>query len=207
MGCKIAAQSKVRQSSNLMLKRIAQKLRPNNPVHIDKVKIEHGEILSQRDCDSILFFMHPSLKWGGGLNGAVLQMAGEELDHYICEHVLTPKNGDVFGLPAFNTPYKALFLAVLADWDGGNGFEERDLMNCYRGAIEQAESLGVKSIAIPALGRDKRDFPHIRFARVALKGILERLDERMDFVKIMCIDHTMMRTYQEQIIKLQRRAE
>lgn len=190
-----------------MLKRIAQKLRPNNPVHIDRVKIEHGEILSQGDCDSILFFMHPSLKWGNGLNGAVLALAGEGLDHYICENVLTPKNGDVFVLPAFNAPYKTLFLAILADWDGGNGFEERDLMNCYRGAIEQAEALGLKSIAIPALGRDKRDFPHIRFARVALKGILERLDERLDFVKIMCIDHTMMRTYQEQVLKVKRRAE
>ena len=188
-----------------MLKRIAQKLRPNNPVYIDKIRIEYGEILSQGDCDSILFFMHPSLRWGGGLNKAVLDLAGPELDHYVCEHVITPKNGEVFVLPAFDTPYKALFLAVLADWDGGNGFEERDLMNCYRGAIEQAEGFGVRSIAIPALGRDKRDFPHIRFARVALKGILERLDHRLDFVKVMCIDHTMMRTYQEQIEKLKRR--
>jgi O-acetyl-ADP-ribose deacetylase (regulator of RNase III) len=190
-----------------MLKRIAQKLRPNNnPVHLDRVRIEYGEILSQGDCDSILFFMHPSLKWGGGLNSAVLALAGAELDHHICEHVITPKNGEVFTLPAFNAPYKALFLAVLADWDGGNGFEERDLMNCYRDAIVQAEKVGIRSIAIPALGRDKRDFPHIRFARLALKGISERLDERLDYVKIMCIDHTMMRTYQEQMEKMKRRA-
>lgn len=189
-----------------MLKRIAQKLRPNNPVHLDRVRIEYGEILSQGDCDSILFFMHPSLKWGGGLNSAVLELAGAELDQHICEHVITPKNGEVFTLPSFNAPYKALFLAVLADWDGGNGFEERDLMNCYRDTIVQAEKAGVRSIAIPALGRDKRDFPHIRFARLALKGIVERLDERLDYVKIMCIDHTMMRTYQEQMEKMKRRA-
>ncbi len=151
--------------------------------------------------------MHPSLKWGGGLNKAVLDAAGPALDNYILEHVISPKNGEVFTLPAFKAPYKALFMAVLADWDGGNGFEERDLMNCYRDAITQAEKLGVKSIAIPALGRDKRDFPHIRFARVALKGIVERLDERMDFVKVVCIDHTMMRTYQEQVEKMKRRMD
>lgn len=189
-----------------MLKRIAQKLRPSNQVHLDRIRIEYGEILSQGDCDSILFFIHPNLEWGGGLNRAVLQLAGPALDTWVCENVLTPKNGEVFALPACGSRYKALFMAVLADWDGGNGFEERDLMNCYRGAIEQAEKIGVRSIAIPALGRDKRDFPHIRFARVALKGILERLDERLDFVKIMCIDHTMMRVYQEQLEKIRRRA-
>jgi O-acetyl-ADP-ribose deacetylase (regulator of RNase III) len=191
-----------------MFKRIAQKLRPNNnPVHFDRVRIEYGEILSQGDCESILFFMHPSMKWGGGLNRAVLDLAGPELDEYILNTIVSPKNGDVFDLPTFKSPYKALFMAVLADWDGGNGFEERDLMDCYRGAIELAEKTGVRTIGIPALGRDKRDFPHIRFARVALKGILERLDERIAYVKIMCIDHTMMRTYIEQIEKMKRRME
>lgn len=178
----------------------------NKSTHHDRIRIEYGEILSQGDCDSILFFMHPSLKWGGALNSAVLELAGPELDEYMLSHVISPKNGEVFAMPAFKAPYKTLFLAVLADWDGGNGFEERDLMNCYRAAIVQAEKLGVRSIAIPAMGRDKRDFPHIRFARVAIKGLLERLDERLDFVKIMCIDHTMMRTYQEQLEKVKRRS-
>lgn len=44
--------------------------------------------------------MHPSLKWGGGLNKAVLDLAGPELDDYVCENVITPKNGEVFALPA-----------------------------------------------------------------------------------------------------------
>lgn len=184
-----------------MFKRLAQKLRPSKPVYIDKVKIEYGEILSQGDCESILFFMQPNLKWGGDLNKAVLQLAGPELDQYILEHVIKPKSGDVFSLPSFKAPYKSLFMAVLADWDGGNGFEERDMMNCYRDTINQAEKLGVKTIAIPAMGRDKRDFPHIRFARVALQGILDRLD----FVKIMCIDRTMMATYTAQMEKMKTR--
>jgi len=188
-----------------MFKRLAQKLRPGNPVYVDRIRIEYGEILSQGDCDSILFFMQPSLKWGGGLNRAVLKQAGPELDKYILDHVVTPQSGEVYALPAFHAPYKTLFMAVLADWDGGNGFEERDLLNCYRGAIEKAEQLGVRSIAIPALGRDKRDFPHIRFARLALQGILERLDPRLDFVKVVCIDRTMMATYQGQLEKFRRK--
>lgn len=188
-----------------MFKRLAQKLRPSNPVYVDRVKIEYGEILSQGDCDSILFFMHPNLKWGGELNKAILKQAGPDLDKHILDHVQSPKSGEVFALPPFNTRYKALFMAVLADWDGGNGFEERDLLNCYRDTIDLAERAGVKTIAIPALGRDKRDFPHIRFARLALQGILERLDPRLDFVKVMCIDRTMMTTYTAQLEKLKKK--
>ena len=189
-----------------MFKQLAQKLRPSNQKYLDKIRIEHGEILSQGDCEAILFFMQPNLKWGGGLNRSVLEQAGPELDKYILDHAITPKSGNVFALPPFNTHYKALFMAVLADWDGGNGFEERDLLNCYRDTIHQAEKLGIKTIAIPAMGRDKRDFPHIRFARLTLKGITERLNDRLDFVKVMCIDRTMMATYAGQMEKLKRKS-
>jgi O-acetyl-ADP-ribose deacetylase len=188
-----------------MFKKIAQSLRPPIYEHIGRIRIEYGEILSQWDCEAILFFMQPTMEWGGGLNKAVLSMAGPGLDTYVLEHVRNPKSGDVFALPPFATPHKKLFMAILPPWDGGNGFEERDLLNCYRGAIEQAQELGLKRLAIPAMGRDKRDFPHIRFARLALKGILEKLDARMEYVKIVCIDHTMMSTYQGQIEKLKGR--
>lgn len=192
-----------------MFKRIAQKLRPNKvrPEYISKIRVEYGELLSDPECDSILFFMRPNLEWGGDLNRAVLEKAGNALDDYIVEQVHTPKSGDVFTMPPFDTGYKSLFMAVLADWDGGNGFEERDLLNCYRRAIDAAELAGVKRIAIPAMGRDKRDFPHIRFARLALKGIMERLDNRLEFVKIVCADRTMMATYTGQLEKITRAVE
>ena len=185
-----------------MFTRIAQKLRRNNPQYLDRIRIEQGEILSQMDCEAILFFMHPNLEWGGGLNSNVLEIAGPELDSYILNHIHKPKSGQVFALPPFQSGYKAMFMAVLNDWDGGNGFEERDLLNCYRHTIEKAEKMGIRSIAIPAMGRDKRDFPHIRFARVAVQGIMERISDKIDFVKIMCLDWTMRSAYQNQIDKL-----
>jgi O-acetyl-ADP-ribose deacetylase (regulator of RNase III) len=191
----------------MIFKRIAQKILPNNPhKHTGRVRIEYGSLLSQDDCEAILFFMHPNLQWGGGVNRAVLDLAGPELDEYVLAHITTPRSGEVFALPPFESGYKALFVAVLANWDGGNGFEERDLLDCYRLTVQKAQEMGIRVLGIPAMGRDKRDFPHIRFARVALKGILQRLDERMDYVKIMCVDHTMMATYQAQMDKIERRS-
>ena len=191
-----------------MFKHLTQKFRPkSNSKHFDRIRIEHGEILSQDDCEAILFFMHPNLKWGGNLNKAVLNMAGQELDTYILENATTPRSGEVHILPPFGTKYKALIMAVLADWDGGVGFEERDLLDCYRHAISKAQDAGIKTIGIPAMGRDKRDFPHIRFARLALQGILEKLNTGVEYIKIVCVDHTMMRTYQDQIEKMKRRVD
>ncbi len=189
-----------------MFKRLAQKLRPNNPQYFDRIIIEYGEILSQSDCESILFFIRPNLEWGGPLNRAVLALAGPELDTYIVENIAGPKCGEVYALPGFKSRYKNIFMAVLADWDGGVGYEERDLLNCYRETIEKAKIRGIKSIAIPAMGHDKRDFPHIRFARVALTGICEKLDTAIDRVKIMCIDRTMVITYKNQIEKMKKKA-
>lgn len=147
--------------------------------------------------------MYPDLEWGGELNYALLKMAGPALDSYVCENVTTPKNGEVFALPGFESPYKAMYLAILGHWDGGIEFEDREILNCYRHTIRMAQDMGIKSIAIPAMGRDKRDFPHIRFARLALKGIAEKMDDRMEKVAIYCPDRRTYNTYQELMLKLQ----
>lgn len=189
-----------------MFKRIAERIRPSKPQYTDRISIKYGEILSQGDCDSILVFMLPNLVWGGELNKALLKQAGPALDEFVLTHATTPRSGEVFAAPGFNSSYKKIFVAILAQWDGGNGFEERDLMNCYRHAITMAQSLDIKNIAIPALGRDKRDFPHIRFARVAIKAMLEVMDQRMERVTVFCVDRRMFNTYSEQMLKVQGKA-
>lgn len=123
------------------------------------------------------------------------------MDEYVCENVLTPKNGEVFALPGFKTPYRAMFMAVLGRWDGGIGYEDREILNCYRRTMRLAKEHGIKTIAIPAMGRDKRDFPHIRFARLALKGIAENFDSSIEKVIFYCPDKRTYNTYMEQLTR------
>lgn len=187
-----------------MFKRIAAKIRPSKPQFIDRISIEYGAILAQPECESILFFMYPDLEWGGELNYALLKMAGPEMDKYVCEHVTTPHHGEVFAIPGFNSPYKALFLAILGHWDGGIEYEDREILNCYRHAITMAQEAGIKSIAIPSMGRDKRDFPHVRFARLALQGINETMNGSLEKVSIYCVDRQNYDTYVTQLAKMQK---
>lgn len=153
-------------------------------------------------CEAMTFFMPENLEWDGSLNSEVLAAAGTELDDFVVDNVTKPRSGNVYTLPPCNMPHKALFMAVLSEWDGGVDFNDRDLVRCYKGAVEKAQEEGIRSLAFPAMGKDKRDFPHIRFARLALQGILEKLDDRIDSVTIACADQRMFTTYKDRLLKM-----
>lgn len=145
--------------------------------------------------------MPESLEWEGSLNRSVQKAAGPELDEYVINTILAPRSGEVFTLPKFNAPFQALFMAVIHEWDGGIDFEDRDLVRCYRESVTLAAKEGLSSIVFPAMGRDKRDFPHIRFARLAVEGIGQGLAANPSIMRvtIACSDQRMLNTYKTRL--------
>jgi O-acetyl-ADP-ribose deacetylase (regulator of RNase III) len=186
----------------IMFKNLADRFIPSKRQFIDRITLYHGEILKTGGCDAIAFFMTPSLMWQGSLNQEILALAGPALDQYVLEHVESPHPGEVFKLPGFKTPFKSLFMIILNTWDGGVDFDDNDMVRAYRRTVLMAQEAGLKTLAFPAMGHDKRDFPHLRFARLALQGISQGLDGRMNEVKIVCRDQRMVDTYSERIQKL-----
>lgn len=173
-------------------------IKPFRATHINKIRLYHGPIFDLAgSVESIAFFMPEDLRWQGPLNRSVLMAAGDKLDGHIADHVITPHSGEVYALPPFDAPFKGLMMAVIDEWDGGVDFEDRDLVRCYRDAVRQVAAKGMTSIAFPAMGRDKRDFPHIRFARLAVEGIADGLAAApaIEQVAIACTDRLMMDTY------------
>lgn len=169
---------------------------------INKIRLYHGPIFDLSGAvEGISFFMPEDLSWQGSLNRSVSIAAGPKLDEYILSNVHAPKSGEVFALPGFNTPFKGLFMAVVTEWDGGEEFEDRDLIRCYREGVHLAAKQGLTKVAFPAMGRDKRDFPHIRFARLAVEGIAQGLanNPSVESVTIACSDKRMMDTYRTRL--------
>ncbi len=169
---------------------------------INKIRLYHGPIFDLAGAvEGIAFFMPEDLSWEGSLNRSVAMAAGSRLDEYILANIHGPKTGEIYALPGFDTPFQALFMAVLNEWDGGIDFEDRDLIHCYRESVRQAGRQGLTRIAFPAMGRDKRDFPHIRFARLAIEGIAQGLASSPSIVSvtIACSDKRMMDTYQTRL--------
>lgn len=172
------------------------------PQFNDRIRLYQGEILTLQGCDAMVFFMTPNLAWEGALNREVLARAGDGLDSYVLEQVVTPHPGEVFSLPPFGLSFRRLYMIVLHKWDGGVDFEDSDMIKGYRRAVSLAQDEGMQTMAIPAMGHDKRDFPHLRFARLALQGITEGMDGRLREVKIVCRDKRMVDTYRERMGKV-----
>jgi O-acetyl-ADP-ribose deacetylase (regulator of RNase III) len=184
-----------------MFKQIAERFKPSKHQFVQKIRLHYGPILELEGCEVITFFMSPRLEWEGSLNHEVLALAGPSLDEYVLSTIDRPQSGIAYPLPPFNSGRRALFMGVLSEWDGGVDFDDTHLIRVYRSAIEQAQNLGFRSIAFPAMGKDKRDFPHIRFARLALQGVMEKLDDRIDEVVIACADKRMFDTYSDRLKK------
>lgn len=165
---------------------------------INKIRLYHGPILELgNSVEGLTFFMPEDLEWSGPLNKSVAAAAGKRLDRFILDHVQSPRSGEVYALPGFDSPFQTLFMAVVNEWDGGIDFEDRDLVRCYRETIHLAAKQNISRVAFPAMGRDKRDFPHIRFARLAVEGIAQGLSHEPTIrqVTIACTDKRMVQTY------------
>lgn len=170
--------------------------------HIRKIRLFHGDVLDHTACEAMVSFVTADLSLGGPLNKAFLQRAGEQLGDYIADNVIKPKAGDAFIVPAFKMPIKKIILIVLPKWEDGLQNEDRQMLRGYRKAVSLAQEQGIKSIAFPALGFGRRNFPHIRFARLAVKGILDTVDHRLDEVRIVCKEKGMADIYTRHLQKL-----
>lgn len=136
--------------------------------------------------DAIVTAIGQDMKIKGSLNSAIIKAAGEKLDEFILEHIYKPRSGDVVAVPPFNMDTKYIFFAITPRWDDTLGHEERDLMRCYRHAMQLAQRMDLKRIAFPALGMGGKTFPAARAARLAINSIMERIDKKIDEVRIVC---------------------
>jgi O-acetyl-ADP-ribose deacetylase (regulator of RNase III) len=139
------------------------------------------------------------MKMQGSLNQAVMAAAGEKLDEFIVENIYKPRAGDAFAVPGFNLPVKHIIYAVTPLWKSGFSGEDRDLLHCYRRAMELVWRMGLKSVAFPALGTGKDKFPVPRAARLGIQGIMERMTPKIDEVRIVCSRDDTYKAFEERL--------
>lgn len=166
---------------------------------IGRIKPVQGDLTRQVDVDAIVAAIPVNLDVSGSLNTALIAAAGQRMDDFMLEHVFKPRPGDIVAVPAFNLPVRHILYAVTPDWRDGFNREDRDLIRCYRGAMETAKQMGLARIAFAALGTGSRKFPVRRAARLGLIGILDRLDESFEEVRIVCNKPETLKAFREWI--------
>ncbi|MFN7035218.1 MAG: macro domain-containing protein [Bellilinea sp.] len=141
------------------------------------LELVHGDLTLQ-EVDAIVNAANEYLQHGGGVAGAIVRKGGwviqEESDRWVQQH------GPVtHAAPAYTTagklPCKYVIHAVGPVW-GVKNADER-LATAVFSSLRLAESLGIHSIALPAISTGIFGFPKDRAARIMFHAITEYFNQ------------------------------
>ncbi|MFF6961210.1 MULTISPECIES: macro domain-containing protein [unclassified Streptomyces] len=153
-------------------------------VHIEVVQ---GDITKQA-VDAIVNAANESLQGGGGVDGAIHWAAGPRLAEAGAA-VAPCARGDAVATPGFDLdpPIRHVIHTVGPVWKGGASGEADVLASCYRRCLEVADTLGVSTLAFPAISTGIFGFPADQAARIAV-AVLTHASTRVEHVRLMAFD-------------------
>jgi O-acetyl-ADP-ribose deacetylase (regulator of RNase III) len=139
------------------------------------IQIVQGD-LTQESVDAIVNAANACLQHGGGVAGAILRRGGPEIQAE--SNAWVQQHGPVtHEQPAYTgagrLPCRYVIHAVGPVW--GEGDEDQKLAKAVGGSLALAESLELKSLALPAISTGIFGFPKERAARIILNSAREFL--------------------------------
>ena len=158
------------------------------------IEVGRGDITLET-VDAIVNAANASLRRGGGVCGAIFAAAGAELDD-ACAAIGSCATGDAVVTPGFRLRAPWIVHTVGPVWHGGDRGEPAQLASCYRRSIEVARTVGVTSIAFPAISTGIFGYPGRAAAEIAVATVRENADE-LDLVRLVAFDEPTFTTYRE----------
>lgn len=153
--------------------------------------------------DAIVNAANCELLNGGGVNGAIHQAAGPELQK-ACEELGGCQTGQAKITKGYRLPARHVIHTVGPIWRGGAKGESRLLASCYMSSLKLAMEHQIKSIAFPALSCGIYGFPVSQAAMIAVKETANFLELHPEIEKVIfvCIDGTILEAYQQALDSL-----
>jgi len=180
---------------------LAEQRARSNALLINRVVVRKGDITQQDDVDAIVSSIMANMEVGGALNQSLMDAAGKAFDEFILENIYKPRPGDTYVVPGFNMAVKNVIFVVSPVWKDDFAREDVHLLRCYRHAMEIAYNMGLKKVAFPALGTGKNGYAPEKAARLALKGIMDRMQPEFEEVRIVCNDSKIFNIFVERLKK------
>jgi O-acetyl-ADP-ribose deacetylase (regulator of RNase III) len=117
--------------------------------------------------DAIVNAANESLQLGAGVAGAIRRRGGHTIQEE-CDRIGHCAVGQAVVTGAGDLPARWVIHAVGPVWRSGDEGEDDELASAVRSALERAEEVGAKSVALPAISTGVFGFPVDRAARISI---------------------------------------
>jgi O-acetyl-ADP-ribose deacetylase len=152
---------------------------------VTRLEAVQGDITVET-TDAIANAANQSLLGGGGVDGAIHRVAGPEL-LAVCRGLGGCATGDAKTTPGFQLPARWVIHTVGPVWRGGDAGEPELLASCYRRSLEEADRVGARSLAFPAISTGVYGYPAEPAARIATATVRSTPTE-VELVRFVCFD-------------------
>jgi O-acetyl-ADP-ribose deacetylase (regulator of RNase III) len=149
--------------------------------------------------DAIVNAANRRLLGGGGVDGAIHRVAGQEL-YDACLKIGGCMEGEAVVTSGFKLPAKWIIHTVGPIYNQENGQEAEMLRSCYEMSLHLAVDNKVKTIAFPNISTGVYGYPIKEAAPIAISAVREFLDEEdheIEKVYFVCFSDEDLEVYEK----------
>lgn len=166
------------------------------------LELVQGDITRQ-DTDAIVNAANSALIRGGGVDGAIHDAAGPQLQAE-CRTLGGCATGDAKITRGYNLKARYVIHAVGPVYRGGTQGEAELLASAYRRSLELAHTHQLSSIAFPAISTGVYGYPMADAARIAFATLREFLatHDAPQLVRMVLYDARALQTHERVLLEI-----